>query len=284
MIISAGLKGWNVRSKKKECLHPILKFPPPWSCDPPTILICERVGKKNVQPDDHIRITFAVVQKMVEYGARLPQEFLAGLEDGLLDPFNEPSFDPLDHHDFSKNAIRDYVAKAREFNRRGELYSAGYSAGRAIHYLQDRCFGGLILHLGGRHYKKELKFTFEPIAEQQIYDGLVDSSNDWNKVDWVIDNTEMSYLMRDIMKKACYVTAFILNSVLIPDPPENVVRKKKIFAKLRLAATLALGAAATAIMAWFYPIHSYKILGLLFAWLPARAAYVRYSCISKWYP
>ena len=52
-----------------------------------------------------MRITFAVVQKMVEYGARLPQEFLAGLEEGLLDPFNEPPFDPLDHHDFSKSAL-----------------------------------------------------------------------------------------------------------------------------------------------------------------------------------
>ncbi|WP_202320389.1 phospholipase C/P1 nuclease family protein [Archaeoglobus neptunius] len=236
-----------------------------------------------MEPDDHLRITLAVVQNMVQCGANLPQEFLAGLEDGILDPFNETPLDPLGHHDYSKNAIRKYVARARECNRKGELYSAGYNAGRAIHYLQDRSFGGLVLHLGGRHYKKELEFSFEPIADPQIHDGLVDSTNDWSRVDWVIDNAEMSYTLEGIMKKACYVTAFVLNSVLTPDPPENVSKRKRRLAKLRLVATVALGAVATTLVAWFYPIHGYKVLGLLFAWLPARAAYVNYSCVRRWY-
>lgn len=240
-----------------------------------------------MQPDDHIRITLAVLQKMIREGVYIPEEFVNGVEDGLLAPFDmpvKPRFQNfLTHHDYSRSEIRDLVIKARESLKKGETYKAGFSTGLALHYLQDRCLGGPVLHLLGRHRIKERRFNLEPLAEEQIVEGLMDATSDWSKVDWIIDNTEMSYRIKSIMKKACYVTAFVLYSVMQRDPPEEVVRKEKTFAKLRLALSVALGMAATTLVAWFYPIHGYKVLGLLFAWLPTRTAYAKYASMKKWY-
>jgi len=238
-------------------------------------------------PDDHIRITLAVIYRMVQEGITLNEEFYNGVNDGVLAPFNMPDtifrrF--VYHHEYSRDEIRELVVKAREYLKNGDSYRAGFHTGLALHYLQDRCVGGLLINWSLlQHRKVEAKFSFEPLAEKQIVEGLMDASSKWGDVDWVIDKTEMTSSSKEAMKKACYVTAFVIYSVIQRDPPEEVIAKEKKFAKLRLAVSLALGAVATALVAWYYPIHGYKVLGLLFAWLPVKGAYFRLSKMKRWY-
>lgn len=241
-----------------------------------------------MHPDDHYRITLAVLQRMVQEGITFNEEFVNGIEDGLLSPSNV-SVNPclrifFSHHDYSREEIRELIVTAREHLKRKEMYKAGFSVGLALHYLQDRCLGGIFINeFTLQHYKTETRFSLEPLAEEQIVDGLVDASSKWGDVDWVIDNTEMSYRAKNAMKKACYVTAFVLYSVIQKDPPEEVAMREKRWARLRLALSVALGVAATALVALYYPVHGYKVLGLLFAWLPLKGAYSRFSKIKRWY-
>lgn len=237
-----------------------------------------------VWPDDHWRIVATALERLPVYCASpVPQAFA----DGVIEGVNAACYEwNLLHHDYPRDSIKLQLAEAKALFRKGDYWNAGFIAGRAIHYLHDRCFGGLAVMQ--RHKEIEGYFANVPVYPEYADYGVMDSEDSFEELEKVIKHAEKTTFHHSIMKKALYITAFVLGSIVRIEHKD----KKSLRAKLALRGMAFVGwlIFAGLITLWAISIvknakteYDYTALSALLVWLPVKGAFARFWAFKKWY-
>lgn len=234
--------------------------------------------------EDHEELTHAALNALVAHSYYpLPQSFLDGVMQGVIAANNEWN---TFHHDYSRDSIKLLLAKAKALYRKRDYWNAGYYAGKAVHYLQDRCFGGLAV--GVRHKEVEGYFRGVPLYPEYAEYGIKDAKDSFEDVEKVVNFAEKTTFHHSIMKKALYVTGFVLASIT------KIGEKDKKTLRLKLALRGAFFvfwlSFAAIITLWAVSIlknvrteYDYTAVFALLSWLPVKGAFARFWGFRRWY-
>lgn len=178
--------------------------------------------------------------------------------EGAIDPDRNPEHElrkgrrggkyhaQVSHHKARNRLIMKHLWRARIAKLQNSYGSAGFSLGRALHYVHDRCTGKGFLGLF--HDRVEEKVSERSIPSEALQDGFAQSVSHPIAVEKFVGRIRDSNKPEEIVTRASFASAWIAKAIFdLGDVAKarqelRITTKRRRNAAIIAAGTLAAGA------------------------------------------